>query len=207
MRRLAAIMGAVALAAGCSGSGTALPAASAPVPSASVAPGSSATPGPSAAPATSAPVAPSAPAQTPAVLQIKARVTFDGKTCRYAGPTEIPFADHVTIDFATTPAEQAATVGMMAIHPETTLADLNSPANPDAGLPTVPWFVYKDTWGFWQGPGTYEYPMVIMVHDGKPYDTYLVLCLHTMPGRPSGGFTILHLVDPGSASPAPTAKP
>lgn len=218
MRLLSTLVAALAIVAGCASAQTASPGTSGPV--AAVSP----TAGPANQAATAAPPATSAPAAgatasasasrasavpalpTPVTEKVTARVTFDGHTCAYAGATEIPFARVFSIEFAPTPAVGGAYVAMFAIHPKTTDAQLNDPANPAAGG-GVPWFVYKDTWMFQQGPGTYEYPMgEVDARDGVLYDTYDVLCLLSLPGTPTGGQTVLHVVSPG-ASPGSSAQP
>jgi hypothetical protein len=145
------------------------------------------------------------PTPAPSLTAVSARVTFDGKACVYTGPTVIPFPASLTLEYAPTPAEEGSSVGVMAIRSGTTEAQLNDPANPDIGVGT-PSFVYLDTHAFAQGSGTFPYravdsgmnPMAEMTLNGKPYDTFMVLCAPTIPGRPAGGFTLLHLVETGT---------
>ena len=145
---------------------------------------------------------------------VSARVTFDGSTCDYTGPTVIPFPADMTIEFAPDSSVKDAAIGIIAIKGGTTEAQLNDPANPDVGAGT-PAFAYLDSHMFSQGVGTGEYRAVPSgsnpmadpaAADGKPYDTYLVMCLPTLPGRPAGGFTILHVVA-ARTSPIPSTAP
>jgi len=188
--RTTLISAVVALAAACSGSGAtamppAFPSASAPAPSPS---STSPTPTPAASP-----------------TAVSARVTFDGKECAYTGPTVIPFPASLTIEYAPTPTEEGSSIGVTAIRSGTTEAELNDPGSPDIGVGT-PSFVYLETHAFGQGSGTFPYraadsglnPMAEMTLNGKPYDTFMVLCVPEIPGRPAGGFTILHVVESGT---------
>ena len=197
MRATATIPWAIALvAASCTGSPAATQAPTAPPPIVTTAP---ATPSPAAAASPTA---------------VSSRVTFDGTTCDYTGPTVIPFPASMTIEFAPDSSLKDASVGIIAIKSGTTEAELNDPANPDVGAGT-PSFVYLDSHMFFEGAGKGEYRTVPAGSNpmadpsaagGKPYDTYLVMCMPTLPGPPVGGFTILHVVAPG-ASPAPSAAP
>ena len=188
-RALTTLIAVVALAAACSGSsGTPTAPAASPTPRA---------PSPSSTSTTATPA--------PSLTAVSARVTFDGKECAYTGPTVIPFPASLTVEYAPTPAEEGSSIGLMAIHTGTTEADLNDPGNPDIGVGT-PSFVYLETHIFAQGSGTFEYravdsglnPMAEMTLDGKPYDTFMVICVPEIPGKPAGGSTILHVVQSGS---------
>jgi hypothetical protein len=172
--------------------------------------GSGGTPTPSAAPSATAPAptsstTPATPTPAPSLTAVSARVTFDGKACAYTGPTVIPFPASLTVEYAPTPAEEGSFVGLMAIHSGTTGAELDDPGNPDIGVGT-PSFVYLETHAFGQGSSTFEYravdsglnPMAEMTLHGKPYDTFMVVCVPEIPGRPAGGYTILHVVESGT---------
>lgn len=159
-------------------------------------------------PATASPAAMASP------TAVSARVTFDGKRCEYTGPTVIPFPADLTLEFAPDSAVKDAWVGITAIKSHTTQAQLDDPANPDVGAGT-PSFVYLASHMFSGGAGKSEYRSVQTglnpladptAVDGHPYDTYLVMCMPSMPGRPAGGFTILHVVAP-EGSPAASATP
>ena len=197
MRAAATIPWAIAIvAAGCTGSPVATPMPTAPSPA-----------------VTTAPVMPS-PAAVSSPTAVSARVTFDGSTCDYTGPTVIPFPASMTIEFAPDSSLKDASVGIMAIKSGTTEAELNDPANPDVGAGT-PSFVYLDSHMFFQGAGKGEYRAVSSGANpmadptaaaGRPYDTYLVMCMPTLPGPPVGGQTILHVVA-SATSAAPSAAP
>jgi len=143
---------------------------------------------------------------------VSARVTFDGSTCTYTGPTVIPFPATLKVEYAPTPAQDSSWIGILAIDPTATQADLEDPSLPDVGA-GVPWFAFVDTHVFSQGAGTFDYravpsggnPMADMLLDGRPYAMFMVMCLPTVPGQPAGGYTILHLVGPEGA--APSAAP
>ena len=145
------------------------------------------------------------PTPAPSVTEVSARVTFDGNECAYTGPTVIPFPASLTLEYAPTPDEEGSLVGVMAIRSGTTEAELNDPGNPDIGVGT-PSFVYLETHAFAEGSGTFQYravdsglnPMAEMTLHGKPYDTFMVLCIPEIPGQPAGGFTILHVVESGA---------
>ena len=89
------------------------------------------------------------------------------------------------------------------MHSGTTQADLDNPSNPDIGSDATPSFVYFDTHAFSQGAGKCEYrsvvtggnPLAELGPDGKPYDTFNVICVPSIPGKPVGGTTFLHVVD------------
>jgi hypothetical protein len=150
---------------------------------------------------------------SPAPTPVSARVTFDGVTCTYTGPTVIPFPATLKVEFAPTPDEASSWFGIVAIDPTATTADLDDPSAPAVGE-AVPWFAYPDTHLFTQGSGTFDYravpsgenPMADMLLDGKPYATFQVMCLPAMPGRPTGGSTILHLVGPEQSAPPSAAS-
>jgi hypothetical protein len=150
--------------------------------------------------ATPAPTATNTSVPRPSPVAVSARVTFDGTSCSYTGPTVIPFPAVLTVQFA--PTKESYVVGITAIHSGTTEAQLNDPSNPPAGA-GVPPFVYLDTHVFEFGSSTFEYssngvnPMAL--GGAKPtYDTFIVLCLKDMPGRPVGATTVLHLVPAGA---------
>jgi hypothetical protein len=179
-------------------------AAAPPTASPSAAPAFVDTASPSAAPApveTAGPTT-STPARSLALTEVGARVTFDGAKCAYTGPTVIPFPANLTIDYAPTSAQDGSFVGIIAVHSGTTQADLTNPSNPRVGE-GVPSFAYIDTHVFMEGPGSFAYrsassganPMAEAGPDGTPYDTYLVMCLPAIPGVPTGGQTILHVID------------
>ena len=148
-------------------------------------------------------VATSTPA--PSITTVSARVSFDGKVCSYTGPTVIPFPATLTVEYAPTPAEEGSMIGIMAVHSGTSEAQLEDPSLPEIGAGTPP-FVYMETHVFSQGSGSFEYraadsglnPLAEMTLKGKPYDTFVLLCLPEMPGQPVGGFTFLHVVEAGA---------
>jgi hypothetical protein len=194
MRRLTILLGVVVLVAGCTASAGATPGTS---------PGAVAHGTAGAAPSSAATVAPSAkPSASPVAL--KARVTFDGTACVYAGPPVLPFGATLAITYAPTPAQEGSFVGMFAVHSDATRADFMNVSNPNIGEGT-PSFVYGDTAHFGQGSGTWDYP-VTWVNGSKPYDTYMLVCVPKIPGRPVDQYTLLKVVDASSsqaASPAP----
>lgn len=96
MGRFTTLIGALALAvAACGGAAS---------PSVTTAPPAPATPEPAASTAAVAPtVAPATPAPTPTAEVIAVRVTFDGTTCTYAGPSTVPVGSTLEWTFDNTP--------------------------------------------------------------------------------------------------------
>lgn len=203
VRTRSAIVVAIALvAAGCMAGSTTTPTPTSPP----VVPATASPAAPSAAPSPSE--APSAVPATPApsLTAVSGRVTFDGKTCTYTGPTVIPFPASLTLEYAPSKAQENTAVGILAIKTGTTVAQLDDPRNPAIGEGD-PSFAYVDTHLFQFGAATFEYraaytdvnPMADPdAMNGKPYDTYLVMCIPAIPGYPAGGWTILHVVVPGA---------
>jgi hypothetical protein len=150
---------------------------------------------------------------SPTLTSVSARITFEDSTCAYTGPTVIPFPATLTVEYAPSQALKDSFLGIFAVRSGTTEADLQDPDLPDIGEGTPP-FVYLDTHMFAQGVSTGPYravdtganPMAELGPDGRPYDTFVVLCVPEIPGRPVGAQTILHLVDT-RASPAATPAP
>jgi len=93
-----AMLGLLVAACGAAAAPAASSATPAPVSTATPAPVSTATPAPvsTAAPVTAEPTA------TP--LELSAAIAFDGQTCTYAGPKEIPHGASMTFSLANTPA-------------------------------------------------------------------------------------------------------
>jgi hypothetical protein len=192
MRRFAAVLGALALVAGCASSGSTSP-------SPATTPASTSIAGSTATPASTAALTPTA---------AKAKVTFDGSTCAYSGGTVFPLLTTLTITYEPTPAEEGSWVGIFAVHSDATQADFDNPANPDIGDGTPSW-VYEDTAAFAQGASVNDYSLT-QWQASRPYDTYMVTCVHAIPGRPptgAAGYTLLHVVDSTASTPAPTAAP
>jgi hypothetical protein len=189
MRSVATLLCVLALVAGCTSSAATMPGA--PTKTAPTEP-----------PATASPTPAPTPTPMPSATAISARVTFDGSKCVYSGPTVIPFPATLTIDYAPTPAQEGSFVGIFALRSGTTAADLNDPSNGDIGGST-PAFVYEDTHMFTQGAGRTEYrsvpsggnPMAELGPDGKPYDTYAVVCIPALPGHPVGDTTLLRVIE------------
>jgi hypothetical protein len=96
MRRFTTLFGAVALAiAACGGA-----ASPTPIP----------TPAATAAPVTPTPAASPSPAAF-----IQAKVTFDGKTCTYAGPTTVPHGSTLVFTMENTPAASADAAALLVL--------------------------------------------------------------------------------------------
>lgn len=81
-----------------------------------------ATPAPATpAPATAKPVAatpaPTGPAPTATAELIAVKVSFDGKTCTYAGPSTVPTGSTLEWTFANTPLPVAAYVSVLVVAP------------------------------------------------------------------------------------------
>jgi hypothetical protein len=153
--------------------------------------------------ATAGPTAAPTGTPAPSPTQVSARVTFDGSKCVYTGPTVIPFPASLTVEYAPSAAEAGSWIGIFAVHSGTTQAELDDPGNPDIGEAT-PSFVYFATHAFSQGAGKGDYRSAVTGLNpmaepsgaaGKPYDTYMVVCIPSIPGKPVGGSTILHVVD------------
>jgi hypothetical protein len=163
----------------------------------------------SATPTAVAMVTPTTAAPTPSssakLTAVSARVTFDGQACAYTGPTVIPFPATLSIEFAPTAGVADSWVGVVAVRSGTTTAQVEDPSNPPVGA-AAPAFAYEDTHMFFTGAGNVDYravpsggnPLAEPGPDGKPYDTFAVMCLRTIPGSVVGGVTMLRVVTPNA---------
>lgn len=169
MRRLASILAVLILLAGCAGStATTSPAASE-----------------AASPMATAPVASATPAAKTAVPSasptgVSARVTFDGTSCVYTGPTVIPSPATLMLEYAPTPDQQGSAVVWYAIESETTQADIDAvsadPAYSTTGL--VPGFMLQSSFGPLFGTGSADVPLqVYRKATGETYDKYMIRCM------------------------------
>jgi hypothetical protein len=142
------------------------------------------TPGPAATPA---------PTSTTAALNVK--VTFDGETCSYVGPTVIP--DGTVMRFEYLPDAQVIGSYLMVygIKPGTTFQDLvDSLANGGGDVSTnIPDWVYQPTASWTQGAGTLLYTIERVKHgsDGVDYEVggYHVMC-DTPQGYPAAQLSV-----------------
>jgi hypothetical protein len=140
-------------------------------------------PSPSAQP----PEAP-APTATTAVLDVK--VTFDGETCTYLGPSVILDGTMLRIEFAPDQEVSGSYLMIYGVKPGTTYQDLvDDLANDDGNVSTnVPDWVYQPTAGWTQAASTllYQIESVKQGKDGVDYAVggYQVLC-DTPKGYPA----------------------
>ena len=177
MRTRHLIAGVLALVlAGCTAGGAATPAAEPSQPSAEaqatpevVQPTASTTPKPTEAPTT-----------TTVALDVK--VTFDGETCTYFGPTTIVDGTVLRFEFAPDQAVLNAyllVVGVKEGTTEQTVSDWRE-AHPGNSVTNVPPFVIEPTAAYTAGSGTFLYTIesVKAGDDGVDYPVggYQVLC-------------------------------
>lgn len=200
MRRPAALICALGLVVGCTGSpGATAGTSTTPAPASPA--GAAGTPGTPDATATTAP----APAQTPgpSPLEASAKVTFDGKDCVYTGPKLLPSPTALTIQYAPTPAEEGSRVVVFAVRSTFTPADFaRDQADPASGIGlSVPDWV--DVWSYMEKVGSGSDVFTLQIERDPPdktgvFDKWMVSCLHAFPGKPAPAYTLLQLVEGGS---------
>lgn len=201
-RRVVTFLGALSLIAGCAGAtGTPPVASTTPGPSVSLTP-SATTPSQTAVPMQS---------PSPSPTAVSARVTFDGSTCVYSGPTVIPSPAVLTIEYAPTPAQEGSSVFIGAIRHGTTQADVDRAEAERKGVDmgNDPEWVDGSTFMNQVGSGSQRYGLQVLRNpDGLVgiYDEYIVSCITSIPGIPAPGGAILQLVE-ATASPAASKAP
>ena len=194
MRRLTSLLGVVLLAAGCAGGATTTPMPPTNPPAATPA----ATPAPTAAPT---------PAPTETWGAASARLTFDGSTCTYTGPTVVTEPAFLSLEFA--PAKETYAVNFGTILSGTKMEQVKLADAPEYGPAPghkVPEWLLTSTWSAAMGSMTAKYPMAIVKLGDKVYDQVLINCVRnpwtsdkpadTIEGRMAGA--IIKLVPAAS---------
>lgn len=198
MRQLSAMLGVLALLAGCTTAGT------------------SPTASPTASPIVSMnpTVAPTrAPSPSPAA--VNARIAFDGTTCEYDGPTVIPSPAMLTVEYRPTSDQEESGVVVFAIRSDTTAEQIarteQDPNQAAIGEGPAPDWVDGATLHAMFGSGTGTFPEALRVRrldDGTVYDRYFIDCARAEPFVPvPGEYTILRLVDALGPSEPPSTTP
>jgi hypothetical protein len=123
---------------------------------------------------TSAPTAPPAPTSTTAGLSVK--VTFDGETCTYVGPTVIPDGTVVRFEYVPDQGVASSTLLVYGIKPGTTWEMVTPPGTVDA-YENIPDWVYQETASWIDGAGTLLYQIQKVKH-GKDNVDYQVGGFH-----------------------------
>ncbi len=145
-------------------------------------------PAPSAAPSVEptplpTPTTAETPAPTSTTPGLSVKVTFDGETCAYVGPTVIP--DGTVVRFEYVPDQQVAGSYLMVygVEPGTTyqmLLDSIEYSGGDNVAEDVPDWVYQKTAAWISGAGTMLYTVEGVKHgsDGVDYTVggYQILC-------------------------------
>jgi hypothetical protein len=198
MRQLSAILGALALVAGCTTVGTS--------------PGAS----PAASPVVSMnPTVPPTQAPSPSPAAVSARMAFDGTTCEYDGPTVIPSPALLTVEYRPTADQEESAVVLFAIRSDTTTEEIarteQDPNQAAIAEGSAPAWVDGATFHAMFGSGTGTFPDALHVwrlDDGTVYDRYFIDCATAEPFVPvPGQYTILRLVDTVGPSVVPSATP
>ena len=156
-------------------------------------------PAPSAAPSvepTSQPTPTTAatPAPTATTPGLSAKVTFDGETCSYVGPTVLPDGTILRIEYAPDQEFAASRLLIYGVEPGTTYQDLlDSLANDDGNVATdVPDWVYQQTATFLTGAGTLVYAIRSVQHGingDYAVGGYQLMC-NTPAGFPAVQFSV-----------------
>ncbi|MCJ7712819.1 MAG: hypothetical protein MUQ32_18535 [Chloroflexi bacterium] len=120
---------------------------------------------------------------------LEVKVTFDGETCTYLGPSVIPDGTVVKFEYAPDLEVAGSYLMVYGVKPGTTFEDLlESLIGDDADISTdIPDWVYQET-ASWTTGGTMLYPIesVKRGQDGVDYqvDGYQVMCT-TPAGYPA----------------------
>lgn len=165
MRRLISLVGVALLVAGCAGG----PATSTTTPTNPTV----VTPAPTVAPTPAPTVAPTATWGA-----VSARLTFDGKTCSYTGPTVVTAPAHLSLEFA--PTDEGYAVNFGTILSGTTLEQVKAADGPEYGPAPghkTPDWLFTSSWSAWMGSGTAKYSMVIYKLGDKVYDQVVLSCV------------------------------
>jgi hypothetical protein len=174
MRRLLPPLAALVLLAGCTGgtapTGTLVPTA---VPTSE--PTAATTP-----PSTADPTCGGSGCEATSPAAASARVTFDGETCVYTGPTVVPSPTVLTVEFA--PTDEGYAVSIVAIERGTTREEVDR-VNADEGYGPAPGrkspeWVLLSTWFAVMGTLVFPYDIAVMSPpDGKTFDQYAITCI------------------------------
>lgn len=149
---------------------------------------SGATPAPSVEPTprpSTAPAASPAPTPTAAVLDVK--VTFDGETCTYLGPSVILDGTVMRFEFEPTPNVTDPTLLIYGVQPGTTYEMLlESVAADDADYTTdIPEWVYQETASWVDGAGSLMYLIESVKRGTVAAGTYAVGGYHLVCVTPA----------------------
>ncbi len=153
-------------------------------PSATAGPNAQPPEAPAPSPSTQPPEAP-APTATTSVLKVK--VTFDGETCTYLGPSVILDGTMLQMEFAPEKAVSGSYLWIYGVKPGTTYEDLVEVlANDDGDVTTdAPDWVYQPTLGWVQAASTLLYK-IESVKLGKDLVDYAVGGYQVMCVTPAG---------------------
>ena len=116
--------------------------------------------------ATPAPAASPAPTATPG---LSVKVTFDGETCTYAGPTVLPDETMLRIEYAPDQEVGGSTLLVYGIKPGTTWGMTSPPGTVDA-YENIPDWVLQPTAAFLRGAGTLLYTVRSVQHGSDDVD-------------------------------------
>jgi len=136
--------------------------------------------------ATPEPAATSAPTSPTAALSV--RVTFDGDTCSYIGPTVIPDGTVVQFDYVPDQTVLGSYLMVYGIEPGTTfqmLLDALAADEYDDISTNIPDWVYRPTATWTHGAGTMLYT-IESVKRGSDGVDYVVGGYHVMCDTPKG---------------------
>ncbi len=117
--------------------------------------------------ATPAPTASPAPTATTPGLAVK--VTFDGETCAYVGPTVIPDGTMLRFQYAPDQEVGGSTLLVYGIKPGTTWEMTSPPGTVDA-YENIPDWVLQTTAAFLRGAGTLLYTVRSVQHGSDDVD-------------------------------------
>lgn len=164
MRRCLSLLGALVIVAGCAGGPSTPSKAPTDQPLVTAAPT----------------VAPTAePTPEPTATVVSARMTFDGTTCAYTGPTVITSPAVLNVEFAPTSEAYALNFGTIlstTTRAEVEAVDADPTYGPAPGHKTPTWLL-AGTWGAIMGSMTVPYEAKIRQLGDKTYDQVLITCL------------------------------
>lgn len=191
MRRVISLFGVLVLVAGCAGGTSQGSTAPTNPPAVTTAPTVAPTP---------------VPTTKPSPTAVSARLTFDGTTCGYTGPTVVTSPAVLNIEFAPTDEGYALNFGMIlstTTRAEVEAVDADPSYGPAPGHKTPAWLL-PDTWAAIMGSMTLPYEASVRQVGDKTYDQVLITCVRnpwasdkpadTIEGRVTG--PIIKLVLP-----------
>ncbi len=127
---------------------------------------------------------------TPAPARAAARVTFDGLTCAYAGPSVLTAPTVLTVTYAPTPAQEGSSQFIVRVRHGTTLAEIQELkkdpryAAIGAGYETPP-VADGSSFHAQLGSGSVDWQLETSIFGGLVFDTYLIGCAIPVPGNDS----------------------